>query len=247
MAAFMQASPVSGLMGASDQWSTRLGQCEGTPVEQWLLSIFCLPCAMAKAKSNTDQTHPCFNFLCWTPIGSHNFVRLGYGIKGECGEDCAKVIFCSCCSTRQTYHETESRGQLKGAYYGQNTREWMTGSLFGCTVTELCMTLCCPCIVTHRVRNILQPSSDQWFDCCCVLPTAMYGDVRNTYGLKSECPDAPCLEDMGVGLFCFPCALARAQREALAQKAAGVAGGVMQGVAGVVGGMVGTAKKYARV
>jgi hypothetical protein len=241
-----------GYSGNNEQWSTRLGQCgDGIPAEHCLLSVFCAPCAMAKARSTTDKSHPLWSLLCWTPIGSYSYIRLGYGIKGECGEDCAKAIFCPCCTIRQAYTETETRGAIAGGHFAANNREWMTGSLFACSPMELCLAFFCPCYVAHNIRSILQPGADQWFDCCCILPTAMYGLVRNSYGLTSECPDYPCCEDICVGAVCFPCALARAQREAAAQKAAGFVGGMAQGfknvAAGVSTALTSAAGKYNRV
>jgi hypothetical protein len=244
MANFGAAAPTMPVMGTNDKWTTRMGQCDDSaPMPHWLCSIFCLPCGMAKAKSTVDGSHPCYNVLCWTPVGTTSYVRLGYGIKGECGEDCAKALLCPCCNARQVYSEAELRGALRGDF-GLGTNEWKSGSLFACTAGELCMAIICPCLVVHKVRSMLQPGSDTYFDCCCILPTAMYGLVRNTYGLTSECPDFPCLEDILVPLVCYPCALARARREADLQKTPNV---VQSAIGGVRNAIVGAAGKYAKV
>ena len=223
----------------TDQWSTTMFQCTGVAPVDWALACCCTPCAAAKAKSNADQSHPCYNFLCWTPLGGYSYTRLGYGIMGECGTDCMAGLFCMPCSTRQMLTEFNVRGSQPG-HFGGASREWHS-SHWACSCTELCFAAVCPCCVTHTVRAMIQPEADQWFDYCCVLPTSTYGLVRNTYGLEvGMLPDMPCVEDIFYGGACYPCALARSQREAAwqrANQAAGDVGGALGGVAGAVKGI----------
>lgn len=215
------------------EWATKLGQCgDGVEMKDWLLSCFCLPCTAAMAKSNMDKTHPLFNFLCFSPIGAYSYTRLGYNIMGECGRDCCVGLFCAPCATRQMYTESNRRGVQSDASANQGNfdQKWKTG-LFACTCTELCCAVLCPCCVAHNTRVLLQPTTNNWFDYFCLVPLSMYGQVRNQYGLDTECPHV-LLEDICVAAFCGPCALARAQREAMLQKA------------GPASGILGAAAKY---
>jgi hypothetical protein len=223
----------------TDEWGTKLFQCDGVENEQWAFALCCTPCAAAKAKSVADESHPCFNFFCWSPIGVYSYVRHAYNIKGECGNDCMAGIFCMPCVARQAYTESGARGALRGRY-GQSGKDWQT-SLFACSCTELFYAMFCFMCATHTTRELMQPGSDKCFDWFCVAPTSMYGTVRNTYGLTSECEGNPWVEDIAAGFFCMPCALARAQREAIYQKANAATGGLGGGIAGKA---MGAAAKY---
>lgn len=195
------------------EWSTRLSQCDPpATMEDWCFSVWLLPCAAALAKSETDGTHGCYNFLCWHPIGGYSWVRNEYKIRGVCGDDCGYGIFCMCCTTRQMYTESHLRGKVQLGQRGLNMNRW-NHSLFDCSFTECVEVLCCPCCVAHEARTVLQPAvaQDTCFDCCCVLPTAMYGQVRHQYGIISDC--SVC-EDLFIPVLCFPCALNQARKEA---------------------------------
>lgn len=218
----MAAIVASGLAAASkvvsaaptEQWKTKPFQCEGVKNEDWLYAVFCPVCAAAHAKSKVDQTHPIFNFFCFTPIGSYSMVRHSYGILGECGEDCLYGGLCTFCGVRQIWSEANIRGPIPGKY-GQLTGQWST-ELFQCECAELAKAAFCPFLVAHEVRALIHPQTNNWFDCFCLIPTSMYGQVRNTYGIGSEWN--PVCEDLVVGAACYPCALNRALREAVYQR-----------------------------
>ena len=223
----------------SPEWTTRMTQHDGAVnTNDWLYSCFCTPCAAAQAKGNVDRTHPCYNFLCWTPIAGYSYVRLAYGINGTCGDDMMWGIFCPCCITRQMYTESNIRGGLNGSY-GANQGSW-NHSLFDCTPCELCeATFCVPC-VTHSVRTNL-PNQDLaerscCFDALCVMPTSLYGQVRNDYGILS---DLGPVEDIFLPIICFPCALNRARKEASLQKSKAGGGGLGSGLLSKASGKVG--------
>ena len=238
MAGKAGANVVSGAMGQQQappaEWSTRMTQNDGAvKCEDWLFACFCTQCAASMAKSKTDRSHPCYNFLCWTPIGGYSYVRLAYGIRGTCGDDMGWGIFCPCCVTRHMYSESSIRGGLNGAY-GANSGTW-NYSLFDCTPCECCeVAFCLPC-TTNQVRMHLPSQGKSEESCCfdalCVMPTAMYGQVRNDYGILS---DFGPLEDVLLPLVCFPCAMIRAKKEAQHQRtsggAAGAAGTMAQGL-----------------
>ena len=212
---------------ATEQWSTKPFQCEGIKNEHWAYAIFCPLCAAAQAKGLVDQTHPVFNFFCFTPIGSYSMIRHSYGIMGECGEDCLYGGLCVFCGTRQVYTEANTRGSIPGKY-GQLAGQWST-ELFQCECTEFVKAALCPFLVAHEVRALIHHQADNWFDCFCLIPTSMYGQVRNTYGIGSEWH--PLCEDLLVGSFCYPCALNRALREAAYQKTL-AATATVSGIAG---------------
>jgi hypothetical protein len=221
---------------APPEWTTRMTQNDGAvKTEDWLLSCFCTPCAAASAKGRVDRSHPCYNFLCWTPIGGYSYVRLAYGIVGTCGDDLCYSIWCPCCTTRQMYTESNVRGGLNGNY-GANSGKWNV-SLFDCTPCEMCEATACVLCTTHEVRMLLPSQAESAKSCCfdamCVVPTAMYGQVRNDYGILSDCGP---VEDIFLPIVCMPCALNRARKEALYQKAHGtVAGGLGNALLGPSG------------
>mgnify|MGYP001562650161 CR=1 FL=1 len=220
-------------------WSTETFQCDASaPIEHWLFSFLCMPCAAAVAKANVDDSHPAYNVFCWTPVSSYSYVRLAYNIEGECGNDMALGFCCAPCATRQIYTEAAKREMLKGGEHGLATHKWST-TMFDCSAMEFLYAFLCPMCAAHNVRELVQPGADRWFDYLCFVPTASYGLVRNTYGLEAElCTFAPWLEDIFAAIFCFPCATSRAIREGVAQKANRIAG------PGVGGALLAGARKY---
>lgn len=223
----------------SNQWTTKLHQCDQVPPPHWLLAIFCLPCAAAKAKSKVDQSNPFFNFMCWTPVGTYSFVRASYNIVGDGGEDCCNGGICMPCGTRQVFTEASQLGPLAGGSYGQTTNAW-TAPLFECQGSECAMATFCPCMVSSAIRVLMQPSTsgDKWFNLLCVVPTGWYGQVRHTAGIGSEWPH-PVMEDLIVGSFCYPCALNRAQKEATAYRAKQAASSAVSKGVSAVSNMIG--------
>lgn len=218
------------------EWTTRMTQHDGAvKCEDWLMACFCTPCAASVAKSRVDRSNPCYNFLCWSPIGGYSYVRLAYGIIGTCGDDMCYGIWCPWCTTRQMYTESNVRGSLSGAY-AANAGQWHF-SLFDCTPCEICeVTFCFPCAV-HEVRMNLPSQGAAIQSCCfdamCVAPTSMYGQVRNDFGILS---DFGPVEDVCLPIFCFPCTLNRARKEAVAQRMQGTA------VAGMASGLLGAGR-----
>ena len=199
----------------TEQWGSTIGECkEPAKTKHWLYSIFCTPCAAAYAKSQVDKSNPVFNFFCFYPVGNYSMVRHHYNIMGTPCKDVLYGWFCMPCATRQIYTESEIRGNLQGRY-GDNTGSW-SAELFQCDCQEFWMAACCPFLVAHDIRVRMHPNTDKCFDCLCTIPFSMYGQVRHTYGINSEWPHATC-EDCGLGLFFYPCALNRAQREAAYQ------------------------------
>ena len=227
---------------ATDQWTTQTFQCGGVAPLDWFLGCCCGPCAAAKAKSNADLSNPLYNLMCWTPLGAYSYVRYGYRIIGDCGTDCVTGMCCMPCAARQIYTESNVRGAQPGGHFGGHSREWHS-SHWDCGCTELCFATMCPCVITNTVRQIVQPGTEQWFNMCCVLPTATYGLVRNSYGLEAAvCGEYPCVEDVLYGAGCYPCALARAQREAAWQRANDAAGDTGSKLMGVGAKLAGVAR-----
>ena len=211
------ASHVAGIAQAqTEQWNTTMGQCEGVENKHWAYAIFCPLCAAAQAKGEMDQTHPVFNFFCFTPIGGYSYVRQGYNIMGECGQDCINGGLCMPCGVRQMYTESQTRRQIAGRF-GETSGNWNTqlGECNDCG--EFFKAVFCPCIVSHEIHQMMQPKADNCFDYFCIIPMSMYGQVRVTYGIGSEWPHPVC-EDLCVGLLLYPCALNRSLREAVFQK-----------------------------
>lgn len=198
-------------------WQSRIAQ-SSAPVnmEEWLWACCCLPFANAKAKSDADKSNPVYNFCCWSPVGVYSYVRLGYRIPGTCGDDMGYSLLCTPCTVRRTMTETRIRGPIPNPAYGANMNQWHV-SLFDCSPVELCETVFCTPCMTHEVRVALQPEAQQscCFDALCIVPTSMYGQVRNNYGIIT---DIPIIEDTLLPLLCFPCALNRARKEARWQK-----------------------------
>lgn len=219
-------------------WQTRIGQCDPpAETQDWLLSIFCTQCASAVAKSNQDKTHPCFNFMCWTPIISYSWVRKGYGIPGVCGDDLMCAIFCSCCTTRRIYTEARDRKEIQRPLGNDKWKE----TLFGCDCPGFFYSmLCAPC-AAHKIRNILQPDREAscCYDCMCNNPFAMYGQVRHTYGIVGDCGTqesaAGVAEDIFLPVVCQPCALDQALREARFRATQQPAARVANAAAGALG------------
>lgn len=216
---------------ANEQWSTKTGECDEAqvPKSHWYLSCLCPHVAAAKAKSAMDQSNAFFNCLCVPPPQAYSFIRQGYGIQGTWKDDCTNGVLCLPCGTRQAYTEALKRQQIAGKY-GQLSQQWSSELLRCDDAQEVAKAVFCPCLVAHNIHRMIQPTANPVFDYPCLLPTSMYGIVRNTYGIGSEWPHAA-LEDIGVGLFLYPCALNRALREAAYQKTVNAT----NAVAGVMG------------
>lgn len=192
------------------EWLTRLTQCDPPArCEDWAFACFCNHCAQASAKSQHDGTHCFYNLLCWHHIGSYSYIRRGYGIPGTCGDDMMCGLFCFPCTIRRIVTETRERGQVQ-PIGNMNNGVWME-TLFGCSCCGLFQSLICPFCVAHEARLFLQPGvNDTCFDWLCLIPTAMYGQVRHTFQLRSDCP---LIEDICLPTVCWPCALDQARRE----------------------------------
>ncbi len=162
-------------------------------------------------------------------------MRHEYNIPGVCGDDLGYTLFCPFCVGRQILTESRLRGVSMQRYapvYGANTDRWNI-SLFDCDFCNCLSALVCPCCMTADIRVMLQPSAaqDGFINHCCIMPPAMYGQVRNHYGIIS---DVPFCEDVLLALVCYPCAIIRAKKEAThrvqleAQRAPGPVGQLAQ-------------------
>jgi hypothetical protein len=211
---FAPHAPVA--MGHNPMWTTRLGQCQPPAnCEQWMCAWFCCQCASAQAKTRVDGTNVCYNFMCWHFGGAMSFIRREYGIKGSCGDDCMCSLFCYPCFVRRGITEAEIRGRVPSPFAqpgAQPTREWMH-TLFSCDCCEFFEALLCPFCVAHYTRNMLQPyeRGDCCFDMACVIPAAIYGQVRHHHGIIAEFDTC---EDICLPIWCYPCALIQARKEA---------------------------------
>jgi hypothetical protein len=158
-----------------------------------------------------------FNVLCFPPCGNYSFVREAYNIKGDGQSDCLVGTFCCVCAGRQSVFEGTARGVIPGRF-GQQSHHWSSSLCGFGDCQELLLAVFCPCLATHETRRALQFWSDElWFDRLCILPMSMYGQTRSTFGITPECPCALC-DDVVVAGLCWPCAVARARREAIYQK-----------------------------
>ncbi len=202
------------------RWGTTLGQCDQPATcEEWAFALFCIQCAQASAKSKVDGTNVCYNFCCWHHGGSMSYVRRDYQITGTCGDDMMCALMCPCCLVRRGLTEATLRGPVENPFVRPGERpqhEWTT-TLFACSCCEFFEAILCPWCVAHYTRNLIQTHErgDCCFDMLCLVPFAMYGQVRQVYGIKAE---FDCAEDVFLPLVCFPCALAQARREATAQQ-----------------------------
>jgi hypothetical protein len=222
----------------TNQWSTKPFDCGGNvPPKHLAYAYLCFPCAAAHAKMKADKSNPIFNCLCFTPLGAYNSVRLSYGIVGDCKNDLIYGCLCMPCGTRQSWTEVNVLGPVAGTH-GSDQEHW-TASLFACEPNSCLKATFCPCIVAHDIRILLHDSSkdEAWFNYLCILPTSMYGQTRHHIGIRSEWPHPTC-EDLVVGLFCYPCALIRANTEAGNWR-------MKQAGANALGGAVGSAKAKA--
>lgn len=217
-AVIQQQLPMPGQMGVPmmdpRQWSTRIAQTSPpSTMGECCFSLWCLPISAAMAKSKVDNTYCCFNFLCFSPCSAAQFIRYEYGVAGVCGDDFCYGLMCSWCVVRRAATEARLRGGLPphGGQYGADNMLWST-SLFDCSFCELCSACFCPFSTAHAVHTALQPAADSCcYDFFCTPPTAWYGQTRAMYGIVS---DFPCLEDVVLPIFCFPCALNRAHKQA---------------------------------
>lgn len=196
------------------RWSTRVCQTDHpTTCEDICLGTILCPCGAARAKSWADKSNGLFNLLCLSSCYSYNSVRNQYNIPGVCGDDMCYGLFCFCCTSRRILTEGRLRGNaMYTDNYGAESREWHY-SLFDCNCCEMCSVCICPCMVASDIHTMLQPQHDSCcFDCFCTNPASMYGQVRHSYGIVSDCP---LCEDICLPLVCCPCALNRARKEAL--------------------------------
>jgi hypothetical protein len=230
---------------ADNQWTTTTFDCgPKAPKDHWALAMFCGPCVAAQAKAQMDKSNPVFNFFCFTPLGSYNQVRHSYGIKGTCGDDLLNACLCMPCGARQIYTESSLVGQVPGTY-GQDSGQWIV-NLMTCEPNSCMKATFCPCIISHSIRSLLLPHTkeDPYFNYLCILPMSMYGQTRHHVGIKSEWPHPTC-EDVAVGCFFYPCALLRAEKEALAWRTKQTANSVVAGAMGAAVAKVGNLKNAA--
>ena len=198
----------------SNTWTTSLTQCtSGNYVQasHYCVSCCCCPCAAAIAKSHVDGTSALYNCCCWNTLASYSFVRYEYRLEGTCSNDFWTVLCCGPCAVRQMYTEAVSvRGTPPHYQTGQN-EQWKQ-DCFECELMDLATVVVCPCGIAGETRERLQPASkyDTCFNCCCLVPCAMYGQVRQRYGIRADCP---LLEDVCYATVCWPCALHRAAME----------------------------------
>lgn len=193
------------------EWLTRMAQCDPpAKVEEWFFALFCFQCAQASAKGKADGSHCFYNFLCWHHIGTYSWIRRGYHIPGTCGDDMMCGLFCYPCTIRRVLTETAQRGQVV-QIGNMNDGKWIE-TLFGCGCCGLFQAAICPFCVAHEARLLLQPQgeTDTCFDWLCLIPTALYGQTRHSFNLKSDCP---LIEDILLPVVCYPCAVDQARRE----------------------------------
>lgn len=235
----------------TQQFSTEPFQCEGIDKAHWAYACFCPFCAAAHAKSKADKTNPVFNVFCFLPVGAYSYVRHTYGILGKCGDDLLYGCLCAPCGTRQLYTEASTLGAAPAFATADEKRDarWTT-KLFECTggCADCCFAAACPCVVAHKTRVLLQPQTekDEWFDYFCMLPCAMYGQVRHTVGVQSTWPHETC-EDLAIGTFFYPCALMQASREATLWQAKNAGGTVLSKVAEGAAGAMGSLKSMVKM
>ena len=212
------------------KWQTSLSDCsDAAPMSEWLLAFFCPLCQAARAKSLMDQSSPCFNLVCFAPCASYSFIREAYNIEGDGTTDFVYGFFCCICSARQMFYEAKQKGCAPGKF-GQRSHTWSSGLCGFGDMSEFFRSTFCPCFVTHGTRRTLQyRSEEKWFDYLCVFPPSLYGEARNTFGIAPDCIHSLC-DDVLVACFCYPCAVARANREATYHKtlnATSAAAGIM--------------------
>lgn len=213
-------NPVMTKIPKDQQWQTKILYDEAVDTKECLFGVFCFPCAQASAKADLDGSHVLYNCLCWHHGMTYSWLRNVYNIKSNCGSDMMAAICCSCCAARRILSEVRIRRE-EGKMIVNNEAEkpeWIE-SFFGCSGCGFAQALFCSCCQAHEARMFLQNPDelDCCFDVCCFNPCAAYGQVRHHYKIASTIGH-PLFEDICVPLFCFPCALNRAVREARAYK-----------------------------
>jgi hypothetical protein len=241
-----QQPPVPQNMSApANAWQTKIFYDESVSCGECAWGFLCVPCATAKAKSDLDGTHPCYNFCCWIPGGQYSWFRSVYGIKNTCGSELMAGIFCTCCVARRMVSEVRIRhaqGNMAGTVVADpsDPRPQWEQDFFGCSSCGFCSACLCPFCQAHDIRKELQwqdkETHDCCFDMCCINPCAMYGQVRNHYKLPIQFLP-PVLEDTCMALFCYPCALNQAHKESQMREARKVKPiqGVVAGILSAVG------------
>jgi hypothetical protein len=199
------------------RWSTSIDQFDHrTPSTHWVVAICCAPCVIWRVKSSVDESSVAYNTLCWNPVASYSYIRLAYGIDGECSNDCVRGSFCIWCGARQAYTEWSIRGALRGPF--SRVDGLWSEALCDAPLEHWFTSCCCWWSRAHLARQSIQPGSDMIFDACCVNPMALYGWVRRQYGIAPDVTGISHIDDICVPLVCCPCAVSRSVREVEARR-----------------------------
>lgn len=199
----------------------RIEAGEGSLFKDCAIAYSCPCIATAIARSDLDGSSALVNCFCWGPGSTQHFLRKTLGIAPDLMNDVLAGC-CYCCGARRVY--TEARVRRAGMTPSQIStetarRDALTKSqqpwneaLFGCQMSQLLAACLCPCFLVQEMRQVFAGDGSIFFDCCCILPTAMRSEVRRRYNLEPEM--APELvEDLCIPVCCFPCALSQAVRE----------------------------------
>ena len=219
--------PVACTVPKPSEFNTKL-LAVSDPISECLFGVFCCHCAQATAKSNADGSAWLYNCCCWNHGATYSWVRSVYGIKGVCGEDMMASIFCGPCAARRVLTESRIRGSdpaVAGtravASASGEPPKWLE-PLCGCSSCGFAQACFFPCCQAHEVRLFLHKPTeiDCAYDCCCLMPCAMYGQVRHEYSLPPQYISAAggVIEDILFPCVMMPCALNQAVREARAHK-----------------------------
>mmetsp|Transcript_26627 Transcript_26627/g.41496 ORF Transcript_26627/g.41496 Transcript_26627/m.41496 type:complete len:243 (-) Transcript_26627:124-852(-) len=218
-------------MDQTEEWrSDRFGCCTGDcSVCSIFLSIFCFPCSIASAVTDSVE-HPdgcdyccicmgvyCSNCSFFTP-GAYTHFRKQYKIQGTecCGSticcDCWYGACCLCCMSCQIQNQSRERNiPPTPPNANDNMQPWTVGF---CDFTSDCLGCIYACLCPWCAFSSLASmyaGTPCIYECCCGNVILMRYNMRHHWNI--EPPTCGCLGDCCLLAWCYCCGYVQMKAE----------------------------------
>lgn len=130
-------------------------------------SWFCVPCALASARTNIDDSHWFYNVFCMGHVTERWMIRTAYDIAGSGGNDCLIGSCCIPCSANQLYQTTKSYGNptLNGGRVYNKESFSRPADDKGIIKRFCCAVFCNPCTTGQALSTAV--GMPFWMGCLC--------------------------------------------------------------------------------
>jgi len=173
--------------GYSQRWAIQL--CELGNPKTAVYACLCLPCALAEARSNMDESPMLFNLACLPACcvaPQRWLLRTAYHIPGDACTDSSSALL-PCCAANQMLQTSQQHGNVSiGGGPRFNRRPWRygVGSMGDDAGQCVYSSLCCCAATGRALENSM--GMPCFMGCCCITPCAARNLVRYQYRLDGE-------------------------------------------------------------